>query len=82
MKINWKVRIKNKTTFSALLACIAAFVYQLLGILGVTAPISQDQITQIIGLLVNILAAVGVLTDPTTKGVSDSKQALGYKKPN
>ena len=28
-----------------------------------------------------VLSFIGVLTDPTTKGVSDSEQAMEYKKP-
>lgn len=82
MKINWKLRLKNKTTILSLLACLVAFVYQVLGILGLTAPISQDEVTQIVGLLVNLLAGVGVLVDPTTKGTADSQKALTYNKPN
>lgn len=81
MKINWKLRLKNKTTLLSLLGCIAAFIYQFLGILGLTAPISEDQVTQIIGLLVNVLAGLGVLVDPTTQGTCDSKDALCYKEP-
>lgn len=82
IKINWKLRLKNKTTFTALVACTVAFGYQVLGILGVTAPISEDQVTQAISLAINILATLGVLVDPTTSGVSDSRKALTYNKPN
>lgn len=81
MKINWKLRIKNKTTLAALLACTVAFIYQILGILGVTAPITEDQVSQIIGVLINILVGVGVLVDPTTVGAGDSNKALTYKEP-
>lgn len=82
MKINWKLRLKNKTTLLSLIACLVAFVYQVLGILGITAPISQDQVAQLIGLLVNLLVGVGVVVDPTTEGASDSQKALTYNKPN
>nr|WP_315021882.1 phage holin [uncultured Aminipila sp.] len=82
MKINWKLRLKNKTTLAALIACIVAFVYQVLGILGITAPISQDQVTQVVSLVINLLVALGVLVDPTTKGLSDSENARTYIKPN
>lgn len=81
MRINWKLRFKNKATVTALIACIIAFVYQLLGILGITAPISEEQITQIFGLIVNLLTALGILVDPTTAGASDSRQAMTYSKP-
>lgn len=81
MKINWKLRLRNKTTLLALLGCMAAFIYQILGILGVTVPISEDQIIQAVGLVINMLTAVGVLVDPTTSGVEDSRQALTYHEP-
>ncbi|QIB68276.1 phage holin [Aminipila butyrica] len=82
MKINWKLRLKNKTTLLSLLACLAAFVYQVLGVLGITAPISEEQITQVFGLIVNLLGAIGILVDPTTSGAGDSSRALGYREPN
>ena len=81
MKINWKLRFKNKATLAALLACGITFIYQMLGILGITAPVTEDMTTQLIGALLNILAALGVLIDPTTQGPSDSQQALTYSKP-
>lgn len=82
MTINWKLRLKNKTTLLSLLACLAAFAYQIMGILGITAPISEEQVTQVFGLIVNLLGAIGILVDPTTSGVSDSPRALAYREPN
>lgn len=79
--INWKVRLQNKTWLLAMLAAIVAFAYQLLGLLGVVPAVSQDQITQLIGLVVNILVALGIVVDPTTSGVTDSTRALHYDKP-
>ncbi|QHI71468.1 phage holin [Aminipila terrae] len=82
MKINWKLRIKNKTTFAALMACIVTLVYQILGILGITIPVSQDEIIQAISVILNLLVTLGVLVDPTTEGTSDSPRALTYNRPN
>ena len=79
--INWKVRVQNKTWRLTMLAAIVAFMYQVLGLLGVVPAISQDQITQLIGLVVNILVALGIVVDPTTSGVTDSQQALRYDRP-
>ena len=81
MKINWKVRLQNKTWLLAMLAAIVALAYQMLGLLGVVPAVSQDQITQLIGLVVNILVALGIVVDPTTTGVTDSTRALHYDKP-
>ena len=81
MNINWKLRILNKPTLAALIATIVAFVYQVLGILGVVPAISQDTIITGVGILLNILVAIGVVVDPTTSGINDSEQAMGYEKP-
>lgn len=81
MKINWKLRLKNKTTLAALLAALVTLVYQILSALGVTPQITQDSITQAIGMILNLLAVLGVVVDPTTQGMSDSDNALTYSKP-
>ena len=81
MKINWKVRLKNKTWLLAFAGAIVAFVYQILGMLGVVDPFAEDNVTQIIGLLVNLLVALGIVQDPTTAGMSDSSEALSYSEP-
>ena len=81
MKINWKVRLKNKTWLLAFAGAIVAFVYQILGMLGVVAPIAEDNVTQIIGLIINLLVALGIVQDPTTAGMSDSSEALSYSEP-
>lgn len=79
--INWKVRLKNKTWLLSFVLTIVAFIYQILGMVGITAPISEDMATQIVGLLINLLVGLGVVVDPTTKGTKDSEQALTYNKP-
>ena len=81
MKINWRVRLKNKTWLLAMAAALLAFIYQLLGLLGVTPAVSQDQIAQLIGLAINVLVALGVVVDPTTSGMGDSTQAMTYTTP-
>ena len=81
MKINWKVRFKNKTWLITFLIAVLAFVYQILGMFDVVPPVTQDMATQLITIVVNILVAVGVVIDPTTAGACDSEQALNYNEP-
>lgn len=80
--MNWKLRLKNKTTLMALIACVVAFAYQLLGVFEISAPISQAEVMQIVGLFGNVLVTLGVLVDPTTRGIADSKRAKEYTEPN
>ena len=82
MKINWKVRLKNKTWIVAFLGCIVAFIYQICAMLGVVPPIAEDRVTEIIGLVINLLVALGIIQDPTTVGVGDSRRALDYDEPS
>ena len=79
--INWKLRWKNKTTLLAITTSMIALVYQVLGLLGIAPSVSESEVTQVVGLVINILAMVGIVTDPTTQGVSDSDRALCYDKP-
>ena len=80
-KINWKVRIKNKTWLLAFLGAILTFAYQILGMLGIVSPLLEDMAAQIQGVIVNLFVALGIVQDPTTEGISDSKQALHYECP-
>ena len=81
MKINWKVRFKNKTWLITFLIAVLAFIYQIFGLFDIVPAVTQDMATQLITIVVNILVAVGVVIDPTTAGASDSEQALKYDKP-
>lgn len=79
--MNFILRLKNKTCLVALISSIIAFVYQILGIFEVVPVISESEITQICGIVINLLVTLGVIVDPTTQGIADSKQVLEYTEP-
>lgn len=81
MKINWKLRLQNKTTLLALIGAVVALVYQVLGIFEIVPAVSQDSVISAVAVIINILIALGVVVDPTTSGVSDSERALCYECP-
>lgn len=78
MKINWKARFKNKTFLITFVTLVVTFVYQVLGLFGVVPAVSEESVVNVITLLVNILAFVGVIVDPTTDGINDSDRAMLY----
>lgn len=78
MKINWKVRFKNKTWLLSFLTVIVAFVYQILAMLGIVPNITEDKTMEIVTLTITLLASLGIIQDPTTKGLSDSERAMEY----
>ena len=79
--MNWKLRLQNKATLTTLILAIVAFVYQMLGLFGVVPAISQNDVINIVGLVINLLVTLGIVVDPTTSGVTDSERALSYDKP-
>lgn len=78
MKINWKARFKNKTFLITFIALLISFVYQMLGLFGIVPSISEDSLVNFLTILINILATLGVVVDPTTDGINDSDRALTY----
>ena len=80
-KLNWKLRFKNKTTLVALLAAVVAFVYQILDIFNVVPIIGENSVLGIGLAVITILVVLGIVTDPTTAGVADSRLALTYEEP-
>lgn len=79
--INWKLRFQNKTVLCAIIAQIAAIVYVALGFIGIVPTITEDAIVAFCYMVVELLVLLGVVTDPTTKGVTDSEQAMTYEQP-
>lgn len=73
--INWKLRFQNKTILAAIIGAVVACVYQILGFVGVVPSISESDVINIIGLILNLLVALGVIVDPTTPGINDSALA-------
>ena len=81
--INWKVRLKNKTFWLTAVPAVLLLASQVLRLFGVEWDYSgvAEQRTAIVGTSFAILALLGVVNDPTTSGVADSKQALTYEAP-
>lgn len=83
MNINWKVRIKNKAFWVALIPALLLLVQQVCAVFGVHLDFGdlQAQLVAIVGTVFTLLAILGIVADPTTAGVGDSEQAMGYDEP-
>lgn len=81
--INWKVRIKNKAFWLALIPALLLLIQAVAYVFGFTLDLSEmgDKLLAVVNALFAVLALLGIVTDPTTAGVSDSAQALTYEKP-
>ena len=81
MKINWKLRLQNKATLTAIVLSVIALGYQVLGLVGIVPSISQDALITVFGMIINLAMLLGIVTDPTTEGIEDSTQAMYYREP-
>lgn len=81
MKINWKVRLRNRTWVASLLALVVTFVYNMLAAFEVVPAVTEEWVMGIISTVLTLLTALGVLIDPTTPGASDSERAMLYDEP-
>nr|DAW37705.1 MAG TPA: holin [Caudoviricetes sp.] len=75
MNINWKLRLQHKSFWVALIGLLVILSQQL----GI--KFLPDNVADITNTILAIGVLVGVITDPTTAGLGDSNQALGYDKP-
>ena len=81
--INWKVRVRNKNFWLTLIPAMLLLVQTVLAPFGYKWDfgVLGQQLTAIINAVFAVLSILGIVTDPTTSGISNSKQALDYDKP-
>ena len=68
MKMNWKVRFKNKTWLSMFISLIIGFTFNLMRLFDVVPVVTENTIVTIAAQILEFLGLIGVLVDPTTAG--------------
>ena len=83
MKINLKVRLKNKVFWVTIIPAVLLLVQVVAGVFGFELELNTigDKLIDVVNAVFLVLAILGVVTDPTTAGMSDSTQAMAYEKP-
>ncbi|MEX5834139.1 phage holin [Staphylococcus saprophyticus] len=79
--MNFILRLKNKATLTAIVGAILLFIKQITEAFGVDLSEQIEQVSGLIGAIITFLVGIGVVTDPTTKGVKDSGITKTYTKP-
>lgn len=79
--INWTVRFKNPVFWTTVIPAAVSFVYCVLGAFEIVPALTESMVLNIISTVLTALTTLGVLVDPTTKGVGDSKLAMTYEAP-
>lgn len=81
MNINWKLRLQNKVTLTAIIVTVIALVYKVFAAAGYAPAVPEAEVIEIAEMVVYLLALMGIVIDPTTEGASDSVRALHYDSP-
>ena len=81
--INWEVRIKNKNFWLTLIPAVLLLVQVVAAVFGFTLELGDlgDKLLAVVNALFAVLAILGIVTDPTTAGIKDSKQAMTHIAP-
>ena len=86
--INWKVRIKSVQFWIGLIGVIMSPILAYYN-LEASDFTTWESVGNVFMMFVQnpfliatvVMAVIGVITDPTTKGIADSSQAMTYEKP-
>ncbi len=83
ININWTVRIRNKNFWLAAIPAGLLLAQTVGSLFGYKWDflVLNEQLASIINAAFALLAILGVVNDPTTYGISDSGQAMGYEVP-
>lgn len=81
--INWMVRIKNKAFWVAIIPAILLLIQVVAAVFGYTLDLGDlgNKLLAVVNAVFSVLVILGVVTDPTTAGISDSEQAMTYTNP-
>ena len=81
--INWRIRIRNRNFWLSLIPAILILVQVVLAVFGVEVDFGalNERLIAVVNAVFVVLAILGIVTDPTTEGISDSYLAMTYEIP-
>ena len=81
--INWTVRFKNKHFWLAVIPAVLLLIQTVAAVFGYTLDLGDigNKLIAVVNAAFGVLVVLGVVNDPTTAGISDSKRAQGYNFP-
>ena len=83
MRVNWLVRLKNKTFWLSFIPALLLLVQVIASVFGYSLELGElgNKLLAVVNAVFALLSILGIVTDPTTSGVSDSERAMGYTEP-
>ena len=83
MGINFTARFKNKAFWISFIPAVLLLIQVVASVFGFTIDLGDlgQKLLAVVNALFAVLTLLGVVVDPTTDGITDSKQALTYDSP-
>lgn len=83
MNINWKVRIKNINFWLTIVPATLLLVQAVAKVFGYELDLGElgNNLITVVNCAFAVLSILGIVTDPTTQGISDSNLAMTYIHP-
>lgn len=81
--INWKVRLKNKNFWLTIIPALLLVIQTVASVFGFKIDFGDlgNKLLAVVNAVFAVLAILGIVTDPTTEGISDSTLAMTYEEP-
>ena len=81
--INWKVRIRNRAFWAALIPAVLLLVQSGAAMFSINLDLGEagNRTLAVVNQLFTVLTILGIVNDPTTAGLSDSENAMTYQVP-
>ena len=81
--INWKVRSRNKNFWVAIIPAVLLLVQVVANVFGYTLDLGElgNNLLAVVNAVFVVLSILGIVTDPTTQGITDSTLAMTYDEP-
>jgi len=81
--INWKVRIKNRAFWLAIIPAVLVLIQAVAAVFGFTLDLGEvgNNLIAVVNAVFLVLSILGIVNDPTTKGITDSDLAMTYETP-
>lgn len=83
MKINLKVRAKNKVFWITFIPAMLLLIQAVAAVFGQTIDLTElgNKLIEVVNAAFGVLTILGVVIDHTTKGVGDGENGLSYTEP-
>ena len=82
-KINWSVRVNNRLWWLAMIPATLLVIQVVAAVFGYQLDLGElgNKLKDVVNAVFALLTLLGVVNDPTTAGLSDSKRAMQYEEP-